>query len=157
MPMTLTDYPKTQSWQTAIKLGSHIIALAEQLPEAEQQGLAQQLRQLMVELPGGIALDLVEGTRVRLPLALRLTAALELVERIYPALDAAPARAMLAELCDRLVSDRFTETTGGSPVAAVAIDLSRPEAAPASEQPESTPDAPAEPAGSIHVQPDSGQ
>ncbi len=150
--MMLADYHQTHSWRAAIGLGPELIKLAEQLPDAEQLGLGQQLRQLMVELPGAIALDLVQGTNVRLPLALRLTAALELIEHIYPALDAAPARTALADLTERLTSDRFAESaTATAP-------------SPASPAPEpDSHDTPVEastsepPAGVIHVQPDSSQ
>ena len=142
-----TDYRKTLAWQAAIDLGPQIVKLAEALPDTEQAGLAQQLRQLMVELPGAIALDVAEGSNVRLPLALRLDAALELVDRVYPALDAAPAQAALAKLLARLRSDQFDETEAAP--APVPVEA---EAETLTEQPVGT-----EVTGGIHVQPDSGQ
>jgi hypothetical protein len=159
--MTLADYQQTKAYQGAIALGSELIKLAEQLPEAEQLGLGQQLRQLMVELPGGIALDLIDGTGVRLPLALRLSAALELVEHIYPALDAAPARTALAALTERLVSDGFTEQ-----VIAPVAEAPEPEAALVDPAEVAVLADPAlatsvavatEGTGGVYVQPNSGQ
>jgi hypothetical protein len=156
--MTLADYQHTQSYQQAISLGSELIKLAEQLPEIEQLGLGQQLRQLMVELPGGIALDLVEGSNVRLPLALRLDAALELIEHIYPALDAAPARTALASLTGRLMGDHFAEgpVVEPDPVPEEPAPTTPPPVDPA-EVPVMAEPAPTEDTGGVHVQPNSGQ
>jgi hypothetical protein len=156
--MTLSEYRDTLAWQGAIDLGPHIVKLAEELPEAEQTGLAQQLRQLMVELPGVIAMDLVDDGNVRLHVAVRLAAALELVERIYPALDTAAAREALDTLTMRLASDGFTEkvTTNlpnegevqGAPVAVPAPTAVPVEAGAVTHLEEAT---------AVHVQPDSGQ
>ncbi len=107
--MSLSDYQQTHSWQGAIELGPHIVKVAEQLPGTEQTGLSQHLRVLMVELAGAVAIDLLNGSKTRLPVALRLAAAMELVERVYPALDTSDARTALYKLTDRLNSDKFDE------------------------------------------------
>jgi len=176
--MTLSEYRDTLAWQGAIDLGPHIVKLAEELPQAEQTGLGQQLRQLMVELPGVIAMDLVDGSSARLQVALRLAGALELTERIYPALDTAAARTALDTLTERLSSGSFTEkiTVAGQPEALAPGQIAdlpnEGEAAPAT-----APVAPEVPAAvatpvsveaqpsatnpeettTVHVQPDSGQ
>jgi hypothetical protein len=112
--MTLSEYRTTHSWQQAIRLGSQLVRLAEQLPAAEDMGLSYQLRQGMVDLPAAIAEDLIENTQHRLPAALRLVAMLELIEHVYPALDGAAAHTALEQLVSRLSSAQFSEQVSGS-------------------------------------------
>lgn len=111
--MPLSDFRSAHSWQEAIDLGPGLARLAEQLPLSEQMGLAWQLQQIMVELPQAIALDLLQdGSMTRRPASLRLIASLDLIEKIYPALDTAEIRTAADNLVDRLKSDRFTEVDG---------------------------------------------
>jgi len=66
------------------------MTLAEELPASEELGLSLQLRQIMVELPATIAADLLRDvSEVRLMPVLKLLATLELIDRVYPALDTA--------------------------------------------------------------------
>jgi hypothetical protein len=131
MMMTLTDYRNTKAWQAAIELGPQLVRLAEELPAAEQVGLSMQLRQLMVELPAAIALDLLNEGHTSLAVALRLGAALELIERVYPALDAGPARTAVAGLTERVnTPGHLAELAAGVVPAAVPVV-----AEPASAQP----------------------
>ncbi len=120
--MTLTDYRNTKAWQAALELGPHLVRLAEELPAAEQVGLSMQLRQLMVELPAAIALDLLNDGHTSLVVALRLGAALELIERIYPALDAGPARTAVTALTERIsAAGQLSELANGAAPAAVPV------------------------------------
>ncbi len=163
--MTLSEYRETKAWQQAIELGPKLVKLAEELPQAEQVGLGQQLRQQMVDLPAMVAMDLVDGSSVRLHVAMRLTATLELVERVYPALDAAAAKTALAELTERLASDQFEERVAAPAPPAMPEVLAESETADLPNEGEATP-APAtstiipisnEEAPAVHVQPDSRQ
>jgi hypothetical protein len=107
--VTLSDYRETYSWQAAIDLGRPLTKLAEELPAQEQQGLIMALQRIMVELPGTIASDLILGTNTRVGCLVRLQAALELTERVYPALDTAEPRRLLDALVARCDSVGFTE------------------------------------------------
>jgi len=106
--MTLSDYRQSQGWKGAVDLGPHLIDLAEALPAAEELGLSWQLRQLMVEIPATVAADLMYGTNTRRPPVFKLLAALELIDRVYPALDTADTRKQADRLADDILADNFT-------------------------------------------------
>jgi hypothetical protein len=125
--MPLTNFRTTASWQAAIALGPGLVRLAEELPASEQLGLAWQLQQTMVELPAAIAFDLqAEGRDTRIPVLLQLIAALDLIERVYPALDTAAIRQATDALFERLSSDQFNAFT--------ANHARSPEASPVQHQ-----------------------
>ena len=117
----LSDYRNTKSWQSAIELGPGLMVLAEELPAAEELGLNFQLRKIMVELPAAIATDLLQGTKTRFDLALRLASALELIERVYPALDTATTRAEAEKLIERLLDESFDDSLTPPPSAAPVL------------------------------------
>ena len=108
--MPESQYRNTHSWQSTIELGPKLVRLAEDLPAHEQTGLVMQLHELMVELPAMVANDLVNGASTRFLPLYRLTAALELVERVYPALDAGDAKLALADVALRIGGPTFTES-----------------------------------------------
>lgn len=108
--MSQAEYRNTYSWLGALNLGPKLVNLSEDLPMQEQTGLVMQLHQLMVELPAMVAADLVDDTNLRFAPFYRLTAVLELIERVYPALDAGDAKKSLDELGERLTTAAFAES-----------------------------------------------
>jgi hypothetical protein len=98
--MTLSDYRNTPSWQGALDVAPGLIRLAEDLPGSEDMGLGYQIRTLIVELPAAIATDLMHGSEMRLVAVMRLAAVLDLIDRVYPALDTADTR----QAVDRLAA-----------------------------------------------------
>jgi hypothetical protein len=140
--MTLSQYRSSSSWLGAIELGPKLMNLAEELPASEEMGLSLQLRQLMVELPATVAADLVQGTDTRQVVAFRLLSTLELVDRVYPALDTAGLRADADSLVERLMSaDQFA--AGPEPVPVAAAPEAEPLDVPTLE-PADTPVLPTE-------------
>jgi hypothetical protein len=110
--MSLSQVRDTYSWQGAIELGRLLAALADELPAAEDNGLARGLRKGMVELPATIAADVLashDDKPARMLPVLRLIAAIDLIDRVYPALDTADAREALEKLFDRLSGPDFDE------------------------------------------------
>jgi hypothetical protein len=131
------DYRQSTSWKGALDLAPGLINLAEALPASEEMGLSFTLRQLMVDLPATVATDLLQGTDTRRPVALKLIATIELIDRVYPALDTATTRAAAEALAEQLTTDAIHEA-----------------ATPPAPAPESAPDAPAaEPAPEPQPQP----
>jgi hypothetical protein len=124
--MSQAEYRKTYSWQGALALGPKLVILSEDLPSHEQTGLVMQISELMVELPAMVAADLVDGTSLRFAPLYRLMAALELIERVYPALDAGDAKQSLEELGERLATSVFEDV--------VAVPTLVPAAAPEATQ-----------------------
>jgi hypothetical protein len=107
--VTLSDYRNTLSWKGAIELGPKLIRVAEELPASEEIGLSLQLRQLMVELPAAIAADMAGATDTRQLTMYKLVAALELVDRVYPALDTGDTKTAVDKLAERLAGPDFAE------------------------------------------------
>src|SRR4051812_41850784 len=90
--------------------------LAEELPASEEMGLSLQLRQLMVEVPATVAGDLVQGTDTRHAAGFRLLTTLELIDRVYPALDTAKVRADAEQLVARfMAADQFAAVPSPAP------------------------------------------
>jgi hypothetical protein len=107
--MTLSDYRNTPSWQGALDVAPGLIRLAEDLPGSEDMGLGYQIRTLIVELPAAIATDLMHGSEMRLVAVMRLAAVLDLIDRVYPALDTADTRQAVDRLAAQLSGPGFGE------------------------------------------------
>ena len=133
--MTLSQYRSSRSWLGAIELGPKLMNLAEELPASEEMGLSLQLRQLMVKLPTTIGADLVMGGDTRKTVGFRLQATLEMIERVYPALDTAGVRADADALVERLMSDEQFAAVPEPEPAPVAAEP-EPEPTPAATEPE---------------------
>jgi hypothetical protein len=120
--VTLSDYRNTLSWKGAIELGPKLIRVAEELPASEEIGLSLQLRQLMVELPAAIAADMAGATDTRQLTMYKLVAALELVDRVYPALDTGDTKTAVDKLAERLAGPNFAEGATSSATPAPAAE-----------------------------------
>jgi hypothetical protein len=172
--MAFSDFRDTYSWKGAVELGPHLARLADELPGAEQMGLALQLREGMVQLVAGIGLDLLDGDHlVRRRHAVRLLATLDLIDHVYPALDTAAARDGLEKLLTRLTGPDFDERKGKPRTNAMtshpaptpshnaephAATHPAPESVPVIAEPSSSvAPAPATPVPSSHPQPPAGK
>jgi hypothetical protein len=99
-----------------VELGPDLVQLAEQLPVSEEHGLNHQLHLVAVDLPAAIAYDLLESDSYTRKLHIaRLAAMLDIIDKVYPALDTGEARKKLEKLADRVgSSDSFGEQTPGA-------------------------------------------
>lgn len=155
--MSLAGYRTSHSYKRAVELGPHLVSLAEELPAAEEMGLSWQLRKLMIELPAAVAQDVLDDSLLRRGAAIRLVTVLELIDRIYPALDTADIRHQAEELAEELLDGDGPNAPVEKPAAIVAPKEEDKAPAPARVQvvPEvaAAPDeAPAEePAEPTHV------
>ncbi len=153
--MALFDYRKDMVWQAAVALAPQLVRLAEELPAAEELGLSWQLRQLLAELPAAVALDRATGSQTRLSVGLRLSAVLDVLEHVYPALDVAAAHTMVDQVVEQLMSAPIPAL----PATKVLEPVTAEPAAIEGEQPASSvaEPSPAQEVTTVHVQPDSGQ
>lgn len=103
--MAQANYRQSDSWKAALDLAPKLVALAEDLPASEEMGLSYRLKKIMVELPSAAAHDQLRGTDTRQRVALQLMAAIDLIDRVYPALDTADTRAGAEKLAARLLED----------------------------------------------------
>ena len=103
--MALEDYRQSGSWKAALELAPKLVALAEDLPASEEMGLSYRIKQILVDLPASAAHDQLLGTDTRQIVAMRLMAVIDLIDRVYPALDTADTRAEAEQLAARLIGD----------------------------------------------------
>ena len=107
--MNQDTFRTTLAWHEALDLAPHLVRIAEQLPESEMSGLAAQLRALAVDVPASIASDLAVSSQAAHVVCLRAVAALEVIERVYPALDTAAAREAADSLLGRVATGNIAE------------------------------------------------
>lgn len=97
--MALSDFRSTDQWRQAIDLAQDIAQLAEQLPAQEELGLGMELRKAMVKLPAAIAVETSPNDIAHRHLYMaRIAASLDIVDKVYPALDTGEARTKLEKL-----------------------------------------------------------
>lgn len=104
--MAFSDYQQHPAWQQAMDLSLALNELGESLPANEQ--LALELMASAIEIPTMVAEDLLSGHKARLGGVLRLQTRLELIDRIYPALDSSRVVRRLDRLMETLQSPDFT-------------------------------------------------
>lgn len=119
--MTLSDYRSNPYWKAAVDLGPTLVRLADELPASEANGISQILRHVATELPAAIAADLMDNGNTRQAPALKLAAAVELIDKVYPALDTAAGRAAVDALLEKLFAPDFGgEAPAAQPQVSVA-------------------------------------
>jgi hypothetical protein len=101
------DYQESPGWQAAIKLAVEIDKLCDQLP-AGKDALIRQLIGSAVDLAAGLATDPAAPASGQANL-LKVATGVELVRRIYPAIDTAVADAGLAQLTRGITSGEWGE------------------------------------------------
>jgi hypothetical protein len=144
--VTLSEHRKTLSWKGAIDLGPGLIRIAEEMPASEELGLSLQIRQAMVELPAAIVADLENGTNTRQAVVYKLVASLELVDRVFPALDTVKTKQDVERLVERLSGPDFTERPSAPAPAAAPIPVTPEAHDEPAESPAPAPVPAAEPA-----------
>jgi hypothetical protein len=106
--MAEVDYKQSYAWQEAIKLAQDVYTLIETLPETAQ-ALSDQMAAVAAEVPAEIADCLLERKKASLTAVLKLDSLVELISRIYPALDTADVEHGTKQLLERLQSSHLTE------------------------------------------------
>lgn len=107
----MDDYRLTYSWQGAVAFSAPLMRLCEELPTIEQFGLVAQIQEMAIELPASIACDIVTGSETRFVSLMRIEAALAVIDRIYPALDASSLMDYIDSLRTQLSANRLRETS----------------------------------------------
>jgi hypothetical protein len=103
------DVRKSYAWQEAMALAVELVRVCEEFSDANNNVLVGHLRQAVVDIPSTIAADLKFGRNASMDPVIKLGTELELVHRIYPAIDTGEAPNMLARLIERMSSERFAE------------------------------------------------
>jgi len=124
------------AWQEALELSKRLVHICEEFSDSDTNVIVWHLRQAIVDVPAGVAADLEAGEDASMGSVVRLMTSLELVRKIYPAIDTAAADEQLDKLVARMKSDTFAER---EPDPEVEEDAEQPE--PATPAVSSNPEA----------------
>lgn len=105
----MQDIKKAYAWQEALDLSKQLMQICEEFSDAATNVLVWHLRQAVVEIPASIAADLQANRGATMEPVVKLVAELELVRKIYPAIETGSADDQLERLIERMQSDRFGE------------------------------------------------
>jgi hypothetical protein len=100
----MAGYQDTFAWQQAIELSHHLQEVTEELPAEEKVSLGNLLRDSMVEIPATVALDIIQKSEPSWAPVLRLETKLQVISRIYPAIDLGAAEQALKALMELMKS-----------------------------------------------------
>jgi hypothetical protein len=108
-------YRTFRAWEEAITLSQQVHGLIESLPSDEQSALAMSLNSAAVNIPTTIAINLIHMQIPDIRDLVALQTQLELIDRIYPALDTAEVADAASLLLARLLEPaRFREAIARS-------------------------------------------
>jgi hypothetical protein len=105
----MDDIKKAYAWREALELSKRLVQICEEFSDADTNVLVWHLRNSVVDIPSMIAADLQADRWATMDPVIRLATQLELVRRIYPAIETGPAEERLDKLMKRMQSEQFTE------------------------------------------------
>lgn len=111
----MEDVRKAYVWQEAVQLSCELVRICEDFSDADRNVLVWHLRQAIVDIPAGIAADLSLKREPSMEAVIKLDTELELVHRIYPAIDTGKAPEQLRSLMERMSAKGFSETEPQEP------------------------------------------
>jgi hypothetical protein len=141
----MEDVKKVYAWQEAIALANQLARLCEEFSDGERNVLVSHLRQAVVEVPATVAADIKLGRGITKEPLIRLATAVELVHKMYPAIDTGSVPAKLDALMQRMSSDdsfyeREPESGGNFEPASGGEEQPTEEAGDSAEEQPSEPD-----------------
>jgi hypothetical protein len=138
----MEDIKKAAVWQEALDLASAVVQLCEQFTD-DQNVLAGHLRGLAIDIPASIASDLSHKREPNADPLVRCAIVLELVKKVYPAIDTEAVESGIENIMARIEKNTFTEVKASAPATPV-VEPSQI-GAPAPVPPEKTPEDVGEP------------
>ncbi|HSX41614.1 MAG TPA: hypothetical protein VLF21_03240 [Candidatus Saccharimonadales bacterium] len=94
----MDEIKRTDSWKNALALAKELVSVGEEFSDSETNVLAHHIRQAIADVPAAVAADLMAQHKLNPEPLVRLAAVLELVNKIYPAIDTAAADILLNKL-----------------------------------------------------------
>ncbi len=113
--MNLENYQNSYIWKEAVDLADRAQKVSEEIPADAQETLGLALRQSLLEVPAAATMLAMQGDQKHQLPVLKLAAALEMIERVYPAIDLTEAQTALATVTKRLVSPQAAELIADQP------------------------------------------
>lgn len=121
----------TYAWQEAMELANELNRLCEEFSDGDRNVLVGHLRQSVVDIPATVAADIMLARPASIEPVIRLATELELVHKIYPAIETGSAPQKTEALLARMRSVNYTERVpepvseaeeGGTEVAAPSTE-----------------------------------
>ncbi|HUC87179.1 MAG TPA: hypothetical protein VMR75_02540 [Candidatus Saccharimonadales bacterium] len=105
----MDDIKKAYAWREALELSKRLVQICEEFSDVDTNVLVWHLRNSVVDIPSTIAADLQASRWATMEPVVKLATVLELVRKIYPAIETSPAEDQLEKLMQRMQSEQFTE------------------------------------------------
>lgn len=97
------------AWKEAIELSLDLIRICEEFSDGDHNVLLGHLKNAVVDIPASIAADIKYSRGANLEPVIKLATELELVHRVYPAVDTGGAPEKVQKLLARMESNNFHE------------------------------------------------
>lgn len=101
---------KTYAWQEAMKLSQELLRICEEFSDSDRNVLAGHLRQAVVDIPATVASDVVLNQGPTLQPIVRLATNLDLIHKVYPAIETGKAPEQVKALMERMQSVNYRES-----------------------------------------------
>ncbi len=105
------------AWKEAIELSLDLIRICEEFSDGDHNVLLGHLKNAVVDIPASIASDIKYSRGANLEPVVKLATELELVHRVYPAVDTGSAPEKAQKLLERMESNNFHEQIPAEPQA----------------------------------------
>lgn len=103
------------AWKEAIELSLDLIRICEEFSDGDHNVILGHLKNAVVDIPASIASDIKYSRGANLEPVIKLATELELVHRVYPAVDTGGAPDKVQKLLARMESNNFHELTPAEP------------------------------------------
>ncbi len=97
------------AWKEAIELSLDLIRICEEFSDGDHNVLLGHLKNAVVDIPASVASDIKYSRGANLEPVIKLATELELVHRVYPAVDTGSAPEKVKSLLARMESNDFHE------------------------------------------------
>ena len=97
------------AWEEAIELSLDLIRICEEFSDGDHNVLLGHLKNAVVDIPASVASDIKYSRGANLEPVIKLATELELVHRVYPAVDTGSAPEKVKSLLARMESNDFHE------------------------------------------------
>lgn len=87
MAKTLAEVTSLTQWKQALQISKEVLELCDGFSQSEQNFLVWQLRNSALAIPTLLATDLTSGKKAQPDAIVKCATEIELVNRIYPAVD----------------------------------------------------------------------
>jgi hypothetical protein len=101
----MEEVKRAYAWKESLDLAKALVRVCEEFSDAERNVLVWHLRQAVVDIPAGVAADLAADRPANKEAIIKLATTIELVDKIYPAIEIGTVESKLQTLIERVEGD----------------------------------------------------